>query len=514
MKKIIILILLTSILFLFLACSTYHAGITIEQQSEKHIVGYTAGGEFDNSSSVIGDYSFVFLPNMYPSSSINAMGFGFDTMVYYPFRFLGNLISVYPLLGFDFRYIHFGYNADLDVSRADKWGIGIKAGAGLEVSITRYLYFRSNFFYQPKFSSFFNSNSGFHYYLTLGYRTSGSKVRNTYKSVKTIRIENIQKSAKESYDNKNYSDAINYYKQLIDKDAPLGSNGIPNLSAAYYERAKQNKDRGDYRQAVSDINSSTRHQYAMSMQKYADWKDIIKSYEEENQKTAPHDNCGKFIVTNTSNLYMTYSRESNNQNNRYETFGSGWASSLPAGTRVFTLTYDESRNNTGLLKTDNVAISFNIEEGRVYRALSDISGNRVTINIYDITESELGKGENINTRPVYTRTVTAREEKPRPQSVTITIVNNTGFTIKGAGMFPSDVENYRDSDLIIINLGGNLRSGSSRRVTLPALDLTRNYNIMLLDTDNDGYVKIDHTIFANMSLTFNFSDFIGNPDRW
>ena len=507
MKKIIKVFLLTALIHLCLACTSYHAGVTFEQKLDEHIIGYAIGGDFDNSTTVIGDYSFVFFPNMYPSSAIKAMGFGMDAMVFYPFRFLGNLISVYPILGLDFRFIHFDTN--LDIERKEKWGIGIKAGAGVEFSITRFISFRTNVFYQPKFSSFLNSNPGFRYNLTLGYRADTSKVRSSYRSIKTIRTENIQNKAKESYDKKNYSDAINYYTQLINMNAPLGSNGIPNLSTAYYERAKQNRDRGDYRQAVSDMNASMRHQYSMSMQKYAEWKEMLKLYEEENQSPAPHGNYGKLIVSNISNLYMAYSRDANGQTNRYEMFGSGWVSNLQAGTRTFTLTYDEPRYSKGLLKTDSISVSLNVEEGRVYRTSSDISGNRVTINIYDVTESELGIGENINTRPVFTRTLTAREERPRPQSVTITIVNNTGFTIKGAGMYPSDVEVYRSSDLILINLGGNLRSGGSRRVTLPAVDLTRNYNILLVDTDNDGYVKMEQAIFANMTLTFTFLDFIG-----
>jgi hypothetical protein len=107
----------------------------------------------------------------------------------------------------------------------------------------------------------------------------------------------------------------------------------------------------------------------------------------------------------------------------------------------------------------------------------------------------------LNVNPVFSRT----EKASKPQSVTITIVNNTGYTIKGGGVFP-DVVNPKDSELMVLNLGGDIRDGYSRSVTLPALDLSRIYTIMLLDTDDDVYVRYDITIASNMTVTFTIRD--------
>jgi len=90
-------------------------------------------------------------------------------------------------------------------------------------------------------------------------------------------------------------------------------------------------------------------------------------------------------------------------------------------------------------------------------------------------------------------------------NVTITIVNNTGYTIRGGGIWLAD-QDHTANNLKPFNLGGSLGTGNSRRVTLTSIDLSKNYCMLLQDTDDDIYVRHQIKITPDMTITFTIGD--------
>lgn len=495
-------------LSLFAACQTYQVGANFEPRPDAYAQGVFVAGNW------LGEYnewSLTYFPESYPqpnggfqlaTGNVN-YGFGMDVLFKYPFHFGANHFSVYPILGADIRYFTPLPAADgTEPDIADYIGAGIKLGGGFDFTFTKQFFITTNVLYSPDAFSFSRNEPGVRFSVGLGVRTEDDKVRQGFKTFKEYRRETALKKAKESFDKKNYDEAVVNYRKAIDVGATLGNSGIINLSTALYERAKLNKN---YREALDDFNESLRHQYFMSRQKYADWKGLLHLYEEEYGTDAPHNGYGKLIFPSNDNLTINYNRASNGQTDPNEVLGSGWNINLKSGQRVFDLAYDEPNFDKGLLKSNSTRVDLDVKEGHIYQASAEISGSRVTISIRDVTNAELGKNLDISPDPVFTVSLPLWEEKRKPESITITIVNNTGYTINGGGLFPIG-GNSDKSDLHILNLGGNIRTGNSRRVTLPALDTSKIYVIMLMDTDEDTYSKWFVSLTPNMTLTFTISD--------
>jgi hypothetical protein len=204
-------------------------------------------------------------------------------------------------------------------------------------------------------------------------------------------------------------------------------------------------------------------------------------------------------------MTILYDKGTNGQTDPNEILGNGWNLNLLAGRRVFTLTYNEPHYSKGNRTSDAARVTLEVEEGHIYQAESNVQGSQVTITVTDVTNRELNKDLDISPNPVYSRTMPLKEERPKPESISITIVNNTGYTITTAGLFPTGGSSNK-SDLHILNIGGNIRNGNSRKVTLPALDTTKSYVIMLMDTDEDTYSKWYVSLIPNMTLTFTIAD--------
>jgi len=497
-------------LLLFAACQTYQAGANFEPRPDAYAQGVFVAGDWLSQYS---EWSLTYFPESYPqpnggfqlaTGNVN-YGFGLDTLFKYPFHFGANHFSVFPILGANMRYFTPLPAADgVEPLITDYIGASLKLGGGFDVTFTKQFFIRTKVLYSPDVFSFYKNEPGVSVSVGLGYRTEKDTVRQNFKTFKDHRRETALKKAKESFDKKKYDEAVVNYRKAIDVGATLGNSGITNLSTALYERAMQNQGQGDYRQALDDFNESLRHQYFMSRQKYADWKGLLHLYEEAYGTDAPHDGYGKLIFPSNDNLTINYNRASNSQTDPNEIIGNGWNLNLKSGRRVFDLTYDEPNFNKGFLVSNSTRVDLDVKEGHIYQAGTEISGSNVTITINDVTNRELGKNLDINPDLVFTVTLPLREEKRRPESITITIVNNTGYTISGGAM--SATGNSDVSNVHMINLGGNIRNGSSRKVTLPTLDTTKSYTIVLIDTDKDTYTKWYVSLIPNMTLTFTISD--------
>lgn len=497
------------------ACSTYQAAGAFEPRGNNTAAGVVFAGD----SSEYFESSLSYFPDMAPDQNqIKEPAIGLDFNLKIPFHFAGNHFSVFPILGFSSRLIFnnslYGdeeeeiYNSDN--MKDSPLGMGLLAGLGFDISFTPEFFLRGKILYQPEFTTFFNNYQGVRLGIALGYRTTDDDVRRGYKTFRAIKLEKALKNAKESFDKKNYSDAIRFYQQVVDMGSSLGDTGITNFSTAYYERAKENRSKGDYRQAAADINESVRLQYFMSRQKYTDWLDIMKRYNETYNSAPSHGGYAKLIFPSNDNMTISYDRSANGQTSKNEILGSGWNLNLQSGARVFYLKYDEPNFDNGIMMSDSIRVTFDAEEGHIYRAESIVTNGQVTIRIIDVTNSELDQDLNIGTVIVFNRTIPLREEKPRTQSVRINISNNTGYTIRNAYLIPSDVDisNIKPSDFITTEFGGYLRNRNSRNVTFHSINLSKKYHLMLVDTDDDFYFKYSLTITPNMSVNFTISDFL------
>jgi len=91
------------------------------------------------------------------------------------------------------------------------------------------------------------------------------------------------------------------------------------------------------------------------------------------------------------------------------------------------------------------------------------------------------------------------------QNPSITIVNNTGYTVYYVYISPSDSDYWGqdrlDSDQIIRN--GN---SVTLRLPYPSSEVSR-YDIRLTDSDGDTYTKMNVLLTANARIVFTFDDF-------
>ena len=497
------------------ACETYAAGVTLEPREHASSQGIFFAGDWISEG---GEWALVYMPIAHPKASegfqLNKSGdeysIGIDMLFKFPYHFWGNHLSVFPAFGADFRYFtprpeYDSYDEKVEQYFFDCLGINIKAGVGVDFNFTKSFFLRAKAMYSPEMLSFMDGKPGFRLSMGLGYRTENDGVRKGFKSFSQIRIESAVKEAKENFDKKNYNGAVVNYRKAIELGAKLDNAGVANLSTALYERAKINRDEGNISEALDDMNASIRHSLFMPRQKYSDWLGLLESYEEKNSLDAPHGGYGKLIFPSNDSLTISYDLGENGQTNPNEIKGTGWNVNMPAGKRVFSLTYDEVHHSAGNLRSEAVRISLDVEDGHIYRAEGKVSGSQVTITITDVTNSELGKNYNISERPLFSRTLTLREERPRQESISINIRNNTGYTFTSNGaIWPSDGGGL--SDLHIINIGGNLRNGVTRKITLPAVEISRPYSLMLTDTDGDHYIKRFITFSRDMTITFTIAD--------
>jgi tetratricopeptide (TPR) repeat protein len=498
------------LVMLFSACRSYQVGGTLEPRQDTNAYGaFLAGDWFGDNN----EWSLAYFPEAYPrpdggfqfqTGSVNH-GFGMDYLFKYPFHFLGNHFSIFPALGFDLRYfqpqttVGDWYEPDI----TDYFGMGIKFGGGFDISFSRYFFLRAKALYTPEILSFMESKPGFRFSVGLGYRTDNDTVRSGFKTFQEQKRENVLKKARENFDKKNYSEAVTYYQRAINLGAALGNSGVTNLSTALYEDAKRNQNNGNYREALDSFNESMRRQYFMSRQKYSDWKELLGLYEKTYGRDAPHGGYSKLIFSASDNLTIGYEREQNGQTDFNEIKGTGWNINLPAGQRVFNLAYDEPHYERGYLVSDDTKVTLDMEEGHIYQAKGDVSGSQVIISITDVTNMELGKNFNISSDPVFKRTLTLREERPKEQNISITIVNNTGYSVYFMYISPEYSDRW-GSD--ILNSTEVLRNKKSRRVILPPINIARRYDIRLRDRDGDTYTKWGVTITPNMTITFTILD--------
>lgn len=87
-------------------------------------------------------------------------------------------------------------------------------------------------------------------------------------------------------------------------------------------------------------------------------------------------------------------------------------------------------------------------------------------------------------------------------SLTVTIVNNTGYRIEEAYISPRESSNW---GVELLN-GRTIASGREIQVTVTNLSASSTYDIMLVDYELDAYVKFAQRLGANARVTFTMTD--------
>jgi len=140
--------------------------------------------------------------------------------------------------------------------------------------------------------------------------------------------------------------------------------------------------------------------------------------------------------------------------------------------------------------------------GRNARASGNVQAGKVYVAIY---LSSGAPGEYALIAEMGDQTVSSTPSSP-VGNVTITIVNNTGYTIRSGGIWLSEQE-HTGNNLKAFNLGGSLGNNNSRRVTLPSIDPSKLYCMFLQDTDGDVLIRHQINITPDMTITFTVWDY-------
>jgi hypothetical protein len=94
---------------------------------------------------------------------------------------------------------------------------------------------------------------------------------------------------------------------------------------------------------------------------------------------------------------------------------------------------------------------------------------------------------------------------PAQQNPSITIVNNTGYTVFYVYISSTASTNW-GSDRLASNQV--LRHGQSVSLELPhPINVVNRYDIRLIDLDGDSYTKWNVLVSANSRIVFTFDDF-------
>jgi len=145
----------------------------------------------------------------------------------------------------------------------------------------------------------------------------------------------------------------------------------------------------------------------------------------------------------------------------------------------------------------NAKATGNVQAGEVYVEISLSSGN----------PGEYALIAEIGNLVVSTPSTTTTTTTTTGRDVTVTISNNTFFTIKSGGIWFADQE-HTLANLKAFNLGGDLTHGISRRITLPSIDQSRRYCILVQDEDGDYYIQHNVSITPDMTIKFTLSDIV------
>ena len=89
----------------------------------------------------------------------------------------------------------------------------------------------------------------------------------------------------------------------------------------------------------------------------------------------------------------------------------------------------------------------------------------------------------------------------------ITIVNNTGFSVNMVNISPTTSDSWGGNRLTANQI---LRNGQSVSLQLPSpISQVSRYDIRLVDTDDDMYIKENVQVTANGRIEFTFNDYVG-----
>jgi hypothetical protein len=245
------------VLYGFLSCASYQIGGTLEPRGDDNNFGVFLGGDVSDDSFSMDLVEFAIeqsIVYLFPALSNDeyynkAPRFGYNLYSKYRIYLFNDNFCIFPIIGYEARYTHLE-NAD---SFKDKIDMGINFGAGIDILALYPFVFSGKVVYQPEFSSFMNSASGFRYSLTFGYRkqqlprvikekvAKEKEAKEREEQEKQRLFANEMELANTSLNNDNYGVALTHFRNAL-KLYPDNTNAINGLSNAWNKRIEENSN--------------------------------------------------------------------------------------------------------------------------------------------------------------------------------------------------------------------------------------------------------------------------------
>ena len=267
MKKIIIALIIT-IMLQFVSCASYQIGSTIEPRNEYNAIGLFFAGDYAVEEmnlyplEIAVEQSILYLLPFSLNNKIvdKTPHFGYNLYGKYRIYLLNDNLCFIPIIGYELHYTH--------IEKAEKFkekiDMGISFGAGFDLLFLYPFVINGKVVYQPQFSSFMGSESGFRYSVSFGYRMQ--PLQRTKKEEERIKREKEQKENEErdrkkqdeekereriiyqqlelanaAFRNKNYTDAIMHFRYVL-KQSPNNYDARAGLTNAWNKRIEENSD--------------------------------------------------------------------------------------------------------------------------------------------------------------------------------------------------------------------------------------------------------------------------------
>jgi len=98
------------------------------------------------------------------------------------------------------------------------------------------------------------------------------------------------------------------------------------------------------------------------------------------------------------------------------------------------------------------------------------------------------------------------------QNPSVSIVNDTGYTVYYVHFSAADSDDWSDD---LLDRSQVLSDGEEASVVLPfPLSVADRYDIVLIDSDGDSYIKLNVPVSVGSKVVFTFDDFIGQDDYY
>jgi len=375
--------------FVFISCASYGVGGAIHSGKfpTHDDMSVQLFSSEEHTELYVGYFSGTF-----EESNVDGFRLGFNVK---PKISFSQYFSIFPLIGLSYSYLPSLGNQFEDY----QWQnfLFMNLGGGFDISLTKYMYLRSMFAYQP---GWFETPEGTTLSFALGFRTANDQIRRNWKTVEQLREARIRReqqaererqtqrerreqreqadrlaAAKREFDAKNYQTALNLYTQIIQE--------YSRSHTAYYGRADVYFDQGNYEAALDDFLAAARISITIPQA----WSPKYRRIFTEVGADLVLAKMGNYGIFNLPRGLFLRLRENDNPS-LTSAKGNGDEALLPAGRHTFTFNYTGGLRNVTTI--NNISVSLEIQSGRVYMVGNGFDGRSLVTTVLDVTSRELG----------------------------------------------------------------------------------------------------------------------------